>query len=156
MLAVRYQLSNLDETDTASVEIFWTDTGFFEFLVERSPRELAELITDSDLNNFRNLNLQNIIGNDEACRYLGREWNERSLAVHESALVDQCFAKKALKVAKVGKYNSLCSSTSLNIKSTASSPCFEEFPFSSGVPSGSFRGWFQADHPSRLASTPSA
>ena len=27
------------------MENFWTDTGFVESLVERSPRELAELIT---------------------------------------------------------------------------------------------------------------
>ena len=138
-----------------SVDTFRTDTGLFESLVERSPRELAELITESDLINFRKLNLQNIIDNDEACRYLGREWNERSLAVHEGALVGQCFAKKALEVAKVGKYDPLCSSPSLNMTNTAS-PCLEEFPFSSGFPSGSFRSGFQADHSFRLASTPSA
>ena len=77
------------------------------------------MIIDSDLINFRNLNLQNIIDNDEACRYLGREWNERSLAVHEGALVDQFFAKKALEVAKVGRYDPLCFSTLLNMTNTA-------------------------------------
>lgn len=84
------------------MEFSGTDTRFFDSLMERPPRELAELITDFDLTNFRNLNFQNIIDNDETCRYLSREWNERSLAVHEGALVDQRFAKKALEVAKVG------------------------------------------------------
>ena len=154
VLAVRYQLSYADETHTASVEIFRTDTRFFESLVERSPRELAELITDLDLTNFRNLNLQNIIDTDETCRYLSREWNERSLAVHEGALVDQRFAKKALEVAKVGKYDPWCSLALLNMTNTAS-PCFEEFLFSSSFPSGPFRGGFQADHPSRHVPAPS-
>lgn len=104
VLAVRYPLY-IDQMDTASVEIFRTDTRFFESLIERSPQELGELITGSELINFSNLNLQNIIDNDEAYRYLGREWNERRIAVHEGALVGKCHAKKALMVAKVDKYN---------------------------------------------------
>ena len=102
MLAVRYQLLYADEFDTASVEIFPTGIRFFESLVERSPWELAESITISDLTKVRQLSLQSMMDNDENYCHVGREWNEWSLAVQEGALVSQDFAKKALEVAKVG------------------------------------------------------
>lgn len=102
VLAVRYQLFYVDDIDTASVGIFSTDTRSFESLAERPPWELAESITISDLTNFRHLSLQIIMDNDDEYRYIGRGWNEWSLAVQEGALVGQNFAKKALEVAKAG------------------------------------------------------
>jgi len=102
VLAVRYHIFYADDIDTASVGIFPTDTRSFESLVERPPWELAELITISDLTSFRHLSLQSMMDNDENYRYVGRGWNEWSLAVQEGALVGQNFAKKALEVAKAG------------------------------------------------------
>lgn len=99
---MRYQLSYANEIDKASVGVFPTGTRFFEFLADRSPWELAESITISDLTKVRHLSLQSIMDNDENYRHVGREWNEWSLAVQEGALVGQDFAKKALEVAKAG------------------------------------------------------
>ncbi|KAI9715694.1 MAG: hypothetical protein M1812_005846 [Candelaria pacifica] len=102
VLAVRYRLSYPDHMNMDWVGNFQTNTLLFESILKESPQELAELITDSDLANFRNLSLQNFEDNDEALREISHGSNEWSLAVREGALVGQYIAKKALEVAKAG------------------------------------------------------
>ena len=78
-----------------------------------SPQKLAELITDSDVIKFYTLNLQDMINKKETFRNISRGWNQCSLGVREAALVDQHFAKKALKAAKASYYDPLCFLASL-------------------------------------------
>jgi len=77
-------------------------TQFFESFMKRSSQEIADLITRSDVVNFRRLSIQSIMDNDESFRNIGRQWNELCLVVQESAIVDQHLAMKALEVTKVG------------------------------------------------------
>ena len=149
---MRYHIFYADDIDTASVGIFPTDTRSFESLVERPPWELAELITISDLTSFRHLSLQSMMDNDENYRYVGRGWNEWSLAVQEGALVGQNFAKKALEVAKAGWREPPGFPTSLNL-TTAASACVEEFPFSPCLPPRSFRGKVRSHYSPRSLPT---
>jgi hypothetical protein len=62
-------------------EGFQIYTQFFESFMKRSSQEIADLITRSDVVNFRRLSIQSIMDNDESFRNIGRQWNELCLVV---------------------------------------------------------------------------
>ncbi|KAI9749073.1 MAG: hypothetical protein M4579_007008, partial [Chaenotheca gracillima] len=59
VLAMRFQLTYSDETQTDWGQDFCTDTRFFAGFMHGSPQELADAVTDSDVTNFGELTHQN-------------------------------------------------------------------------------------------------
>lgn len=96
-LAKRYSLSYTDQTQI--------DTPLFTLFMERSPHKVADVITHSDVANFRKLGIQSIIDMNETFRGIGHEWKKLCIHIQEFTHYDKHLANKALKVAKVSWYN---------------------------------------------------
>lgn len=143
VLAARYPSSCTDQSGMDWMRAFQIYTQFFESFMKRSSQEIADLITRSDVVNFRRLSIQSIMDNDESFRNIGRQWNELCLVVQEPAIVDQHLAMKALEVTKVGWYNTNC----IYMKLTAPASAYlTEFSFFACFASGPAHIRLRRDH----------
>ncbi len=87
VLEVRFHRKYLREEEMDWTREFDTTTEFFDNITTMSPRELADSLTYSDIEEFRLLRPQNIINGDSYLQHLHRQWNRRCQAAQECLAV---------------------------------------------------------------------
>lgn len=88
VLEARFQQRYLREEEMDWTRNFDTDTQFFDSVTTMSPRDLAGVLTESDLDLFCQLDPQEIITGGPHLRHMHREWNRRCQAAQESIVVE--------------------------------------------------------------------
>ncbi|KAI9702750.1 MAG: hypothetical protein M1836_007964 [Candelina mexicana] len=106
VLAVRFKHSYVDAVEIDWMQQFRTEVTFFEHLRHMSSMQLANLMTNSDVELFRKLRPQDIIDhakgiNNNQVKELGMRWNRLCEVVQECVIANSQLVHSISKVAEV-------------------------------------------------------
>jgi len=106
LLAVRFKHSYVDAVDIDWMQEFRTEATFFEHLRHMSSLQLANLMTNSDVESFRQLRPQDIIDHargidNNQVKELGVVWNRLCEVVQECVIANRQLGRSVGKVAQV-------------------------------------------------------
>ena len=100
MLEARFQRRYLWEEEMDWTRDFDADTDFFDRVTTMSPRDLAGVLTESDLGLFRLLDPQDITNGGPHLQHMHREWNRRCQVAQESIAVESYLSTRLVHLAQ--------------------------------------------------------